>query len=93
VVRSAADLVTVLDAGAIIAQGTPAQVARRKVVLDAYLGDAASQLFSRARTRSALGTGSTGNRRKTANRSTGAREASKTVRHSGKRSRGGGGPR
>ena len=49
VVRAVADVVTVLDAGSIIAQGTPGQVARRRVVLDAYLGDAASQLAPRGR--------------------------------------------
>jgi ABC-type branched-subunit amino acid transport system ATPase component len=44
VVREVADRVTVMDAGAIIAQGTPAQVARRKIVIDAYLGEAAAEL-------------------------------------------------
>ncbi|MFN2590076.1 MAG: branched-chain amino acid ABC transporter ATP-binding protein/permease [Actinomycetota bacterium] len=44
VVRVAADVVTVLDAGAVIAEGTPGRIARRRAVLDAYLGEAASEL-------------------------------------------------
>jgi len=39
-VRAVADVVTVLDAGAVIARGTPRAVASRKAVQRAYLGDA-----------------------------------------------------
>lgn len=77
VVRSAADLVTVLDAGSIIAQGTPGQVARRRVVMDAYLGDAASELSSRNGSPS---------RRRNGSKGKGSKMASRNGRKAGARS-------
>jgi ABC-type multidrug transport system ATPase subunit len=59
-VRTLAHRVSVLDAGNVIARGTPAEVARRRVVLDAYLGADWEELSRRSSTSTGPGAGSPG---------------------------------